>query len=93
MNIGMNGVLVLPYSFLSLLISVFLSFSVFLYNIFHFTQNRGYPYTQRVSSFVFPDTPTLFKEMTAAYEACWREPRSAVFGALLMECGLGAFNL
>lgn len=84
MNIGMNGVLLLHHSFLMLLISVFFFPSLYSF-LFPFTPNRGYPYTQRVFIFYFPDTQP-FQRDDCRYEACGREPRSAVLGALASMC-------
>ena len=83
MNIGMNGVLVLHHSFLMLLISVFFFPSLYSF-LFPFTQNRGYPYTQRVFIFYFPDTQP-FQRDDCRYEACG-ESQGVRFWALWHQC-------
>ena len=82
MNIGMNGVLVLLHSF-SFFLYLSFSFSVFFhtFHFFSFTQSRGYPYTQRVSAFLFLDTQH-FTEMTAGMSALRAESSDSA----LYEC-------
>ena len=82
MNIGMNGVLVLHHSF-SFFFFVFLPspYSFTTFHFFFFTQSRGYPYTQRFSSFLFLDTHH-FNGMTASISVLRAESSDSA----LYEC-------